>query len=133
MIKRVLIATVAVFLAWSVMDFILHMVVLGETYMKTADLWRTEDEMKLGLMYFVTFATAFGFSLIYGRFFKEKNMNTALQYGVVFGFIFGISMGYGTYSVMPIPYILAFSWFVGMIVEGAVGGLLLGLILKDTG
>jgi hypothetical protein len=39
-------------------------------------------------------------------------------------------MGYGSYSVMPIPYKMAFIWFFGSVVETTSGGLLLGLIIK---
>ncbi len=39
-------------------------------------------------------------------------------------------MGLGTYSVMPIPAVLALGWFLGTIVETMVGGLLAGWIVK---
>jgi len=38
-------------------------------------------------------------------------------------------MGYGTYSVMPIPYIMALVWFLGTLVEAVLGGLLAGLMV----
>jgi hypothetical protein len=37
-------------------------------------------------------------------------------------------MGYGTFSVMPIPYQMAFIWYCGTVVEGAVTGLIVGAI-----
>jgi hypothetical protein len=39
-------------------------------------------------------------------------------------------MGYGSYSVMPIPYVMAFVWFLGSVVEAAIGGLVAGLIIN---
>ena len=39
-------------------------------------------------------------------------------------------MGYGSYSWLPIPYSLALVWFLGTTVEGVVGGLVAGLILR---
>ena len=44
-------------------------------------------------------------------------------------------MGYGTYSVMPIPYSMALTWFLGAVVEGAAAGLLVGSVgvVGDTG
>lgn len=41
-----------------------------------------------------------------------------------------ISFAYGTYAVMPIPYRMAPTWFVGTIVGTTLGGLLLGLIIR---
>jgi hypothetical protein len=40
-------------------------------------------------------------------------------------------MGYGSNSVMPIPYNMAFTWFLGCVIEAGVGGIILGLIAKE--
>ena len=40
-------------------------------------------------------------------------------------------MGFGSYSVMPIPESLAAAWFLGTVVKSAVGGLLIGGIVKE--
>jgi hypothetical protein len=40
-------------------------------------------------------------------------------------------MGYGSYSVMPIPYHMALTWFLGSVVEASVGGMIAGLIIKE--
>jgi hypothetical protein len=56
---------------------------------------------------------------------------TGLKYGLLFGLGAGVSMGYGSYSVMPIPYHMAFTWFLGSVVEATVGGLILGAIVRD--
>ena len=40
MAKRIILAVVAVFIAWSILDFILHGLLLRSTYEATANLWR---------------------------------------------------------------------------------------------
>jgi hypothetical protein len=40
-------------------------------------------------------------------------------------------MGYGSYSVMPIPYHMALTWFMGTVIEAAVGGVILGAIVCE--
>jgi len=59
-----------------------------------------------------------------------KSLTTGIRYGVFFGLAAGISMGLGSYSCMPIPLTLAWSWFLGMLVEAIVAGALVGAILK---
>ena len=71
------------------------------------------------------------FVLIYALFFGKKGVGTGLAYGGLFGIGAGISMGYGTYSVQPIPYMMALSWFLGTLVEGILAGLIVGAIIKD--
>jgi putative Mn2+ efflux pump MntP len=132
--KRTLFAVLAVFVTWSVLGFIIHGLFLGSIYAATPQLWRPMQEMKTGLMYFASLITAASFVIIYSWFVVEKSIKSALLYGIIFGVGTGISMGYGSYSVMPIPYIVAFVWFIGCIVEYALGGLVVGLIIKkDNG
>ena len=130
MSKRIVLAILAVFLTWSVLDFVIHGLILQSTYEATADLWRPKDEMKMGLMYLVGLISAVVFTCIYACFFRDKTIATGLGYGLLYGIAAGIGMGYGTYSVMPIPYHLALAWFLGMVVEVTLGGVILGLIFS---
>lgn len=129
--KKTVLAVLAVFVSWQVLDFIIHNMILSASYAATASLWRPMEEMMMGLMMFVSLVSAICFVLIFDKFFKEKNMMTGLKYGLIFGIGVGISMGYGTYSVQPIMYSTALGWFLGTVVEMSIGGLLTGLIIKD--
>lgn len=128
--KRSVLAIIAVFVLWSALDFIIHGLVLSNAYETTADLWRPMQEMKMGLMRIVVLVSSVCFVLIYVLFFAEKGIGSAVKYGLLFGLGTGISMGYGSYAVMPIPYKMAFVWFLGSVVEATSGGLVLGLIIK---
>ena len=57
-------------------------------------------------------------------------MRTAVRYGLVFGIGSWISMGYGSYSVMPLPYEIAFGWFLGSLIEAIAAGWITGMIVK---
>ncbi len=129
--KKILIATLAVFIAWQILDYIIHAVILMPMYTATPELWRPEGEMKMGLMWFVGIVASFVFVFIYGNFFARKDVGTGLKYGIWFGIGTGISMGYGSYAVMPLPYGLALGWFLGSVVEAAVAGLITGAIVKE--
>jgi hypothetical protein len=129
--KKTVLAIIAVFILWSILDFVIHGVFLGEAYKATAELWRPMEEMKMGLMRIVVLISSIAFVLIYALFFSEKNIKTALKYGLLFGIGAGVSMGYGSYAVMPIPYNMAFTWFWGTLIEVTLGGLVVGIIIRD--
>ena len=129
MTKRMLIAVVAIFVAWSVLDFVIHGILLKPTYDATASLWRPMEEMKMPLMYGVTLAFTVCFVLIYGLI-QRKSLATGILYGTLFGLATGISMGPGTYSYMPIPLDLAWGWLAGVMVEMMLGGAIVGAIVK---
>ena len=129
--KRALIAMVAVFVAWTIIDFIVHNLMLMDLYASTQDLWRSPDEIKLSLIHLSTAIAAVVFVYVYARFFGEKNLGNGLRFGFFIGLAWGVGMGYGSYAVMPLPYALALGWFLGTLVEFIVGGFLVGLIVKD--
>ncbi|HCR15895.1 MAG TPA: hypothetical protein DIU35_00290 [Candidatus Latescibacteria bacterium] len=47
--KRTVLAIILVFIAWSILDFLIHAVILQASYAATIDLWRPSAEMKMGL------------------------------------------------------------------------------------
>lgn len=131
MTKKILLTTLVVFVVWSILDYLIHGVILMSQYEATPDLWRPEEEMKMGLMWVVTLIAAFAFVEIFARFFGKKGTGEGLKYGFWFGIATGIPMGYGSYSVMPIPYSMALAWFLGSLVESMVGGFIAGAMIKE--
>lgn len=131
MVTKLLLAIVAVFIAWSALDFVIHGVLLASTYEATADLWRPMDEMNMPLMYSVTLVFTVCFVLIYALLVERRSLSSGILYGTLFGLATGVSMGFGSYTYMPIPLTLAVSWFAGVLVELIVGGAITGAILKS--
>lgn len=131
MAKRTLWAVVAVFIAWSVMDFILHGVFLRSTYEATASLWRPMNQMNMPLMYLVTLVFTTCFVLIYGLLVERKSLAAGIRFGALFGLATGITMGFGSYVYMPIPLSLAVSWFFGSWISAMVAGAIAAAIIKS--
>lgn len=131
MAKRTIWAAVAVFIAWSILDFILHGLLLRSTYEATANLWRPMDQMNMPLMYFVTLVISVCFVLIYGLPAGRKSPASGIRFGALFGLATGISMGFGSYVYMPIPLTLAWSWFFGSWIEAIAAGAIVGAIMKS--
>lgn len=124
-------AIVAVFLAWSITDFLIHGVLLMPTYEATSHLWRPLDEMKNWILSLVTFIAAGGFVKIYALLCSPKTLCRGALFGLIWGVVAGVSMGYGTYAVMPLPYYLALSWFLGTTLQGLLGGIIVAAIVKE--
>lgn len=128
--KRIVGAVAAVFVAWAIMDFIIHGFLLQAAYEATAQLWRPMEEFNMGLMYAVTLVCAAAFTLIYARLLSPKSIGSGVVYGLLFGVAVGVSAGFGSYSVMPIPLSLAWGWFLGTVAEAVVAGAIVGTIVK---
>ncbi len=131
MLKRATFAVIAVFIAWSILDFLIHGVLLQPTYEATANLWRPKDEMNMPLMSFVTLVFTICFVAIYGLLVEQKSLVSGIKFGVLFGLAMGISMGFGSYSYMPIPLSLAWSWFLGNWIKALTAGAIVGTIMRS--
>ncbi len=131
MIKQTAWAVIAVFITWSILDFLIHGVLLQQTYMDTASLWRPESEMKMGLMSLVTFIIGICFVCTYSFLVAPKSLASGIKLGVIWGVAAGASMGFGSYCYMPIPVSLAWSWFFGALIEMTVAGVIVGLLIKS--
>ena len=127
--KKTVLAILAVFITWSILDYVLHGIILTHVYEATPSLWRPMAEMKMGLTYLVVLIAASCFVYVYDKMISDRGVKTALLYGLVFGIGTGISMGYGTYSVMPIPYFLALGWFLGSLVEAVAAAWIAWIVL----
>ncbi len=131
MAKKALLAGLAVFVAWEILDFIIHGMLLMPYYSAQPALWRPEGEMKLGVMLVATLIAALAFAALYAFFVRPKALASAVKFGLVWGIGGGVAMGYGTYASMPIPYYLALGWFLATVVEACVAGALVGVIVKE--
>ena len=134
MTGRFWIAVVVVFLAFFVMDFVIHELILGGQYEATASLWRTKDDMRqlMPFMWIGTLVMTFFFVLIFGKGYEGKGVGEGLRFGVYVGLMFGVPMGLGTYAIMPMPFSLAAGWTVGTFVECVVAGLIAASIYRPS-
>jgi hypothetical protein len=132
MTNKILLGGVVVFIVWEILDFVIHGIILGATYATLPNVFRPQADMKMGLMAVAVLLAAIAFAAAYAWFVNPKGALTGLKFGLVLGFGGGVSMGYGSFSSMPIPYFLALVWFLGTWLEFAVGGLLVGLLIRPA-
>ncbi len=131
--KRAIPCIVAIFLVWSVWDFIIGMTFMSADMQATANLWRPLPEMKMGLMSLNTLISTIVFVLLYALFVSDKSLPTALKFSLILGLGTGVSSGYGSYAILPIPYSMALTLFLSATGRTVLGGLLVGLIVKKKG
>lgn len=132
MVKWSIWAVLAIFAAWSILDFLLHGVLLRSTYEATAPLWRPGNQINRPLVLLVTLVLIASFVLIYGLLVEPKCLTSGLRFGALVGLITGVASGFGTFLHMPIPLALAWSWFLGGWIKAFVAGALVGALMRPA-
>ncbi len=131
MAKKFILAVIAIFILFSVLDYIMHGIILCQSYEATPTLWRPTAEMKMGLCQFVVLVGTIIFVWIYAGFFAKRGVGTGIKYGLLYGIAAGLGMGFGSYAAMPIPYNVALTWFIGTVIKLVLAGLVLGAIIRE--
>jgi len=132
MTMRPLLAALAILVAWTLLDFLLHRLLLAPIYDASPNLWRPSDQMNVALIYAVIFILIGVFVGIYKLLVRPKSLRAGLFLGAFIGLALGVSAGFGTFIHMPIPLALAWGWFIGGWLKGLAAGAIVGAVIIDS-
>jgi hypothetical protein len=109
-----------------VSDFVLHGLLLNGKYMATAQLWRSEAEMKarIGFMLFGQVLVGAVMATIFARGYEGKGWKEGARFGVWIGLLMTGPMCIN-YTVSPLPADIFWSWMVGGFVQSVLGGIVI--------
>ena len=110
-IPRFLAATVVGFAFVFGFDYIVHSILLMDTYTQTPELWRLQEEMQqyfpFMIGYQVLLVVLLGF--IFTRNFEGKGVAEGVRFGLMMGALIGL-LNAAAFIWMPISLTLALSW-----------------------
>ena len=129
---RLLLAGIAVFVTWTLLDTVAHRLLLQSLYASSPSIWRPFSEMNPGLIGAVTVLLIAVFLAAYKVLVRPKSLAAGLCFGGLLGVALGASAGFGTYLHSPIPLTLAWGWFGLGTVKGLVAGVILGAVIQEA-
>ena len=129
---NLVLAGVAILIAWTVFDILMHRLILRPLYERDPGLWRPFDQLNVVLIYVATFTLIATFVLTYWLLIQPKSLAAGVGFGALLGLALGMSSGLGTYIHMPIPRTLAWGWFMGGWMKGIIAGGLLGALIQQS-
>ena len=80
MVKNIAIGSIAVFVLWAGLEWVIHGIFIKPIYMDTKHLWRPAADINMGLYFAVTFLVTVAFTAIYVKLISAKNIRNALIY-----------------------------------------------------
>ena len=123
-VKRYFAASLTVFVAAAVIEFLIHGVLLSGAYRLTASVWRTDMQSMAWIMWLVDLAVAFPFTYIFVKGYGGKGVVEGLRFGAIIGVFASVPMACGMYVMVTVPFSLAVQWFV----YGMIEMILLGMV-----
>jgi hypothetical protein len=132
MLKQLLLSGLAILIAWTVLDVLMHRLLLRAVYDENASLWRPFDQMNVVLIYVITLTLIAIFVAIYWLLVRPKSLGAGVRLGAFIGLALGISSGFGSYIHMPIPLTLAWGWLIGGLLKGIAAGAIVGVLVRES-
>lgn len=131
-IKKMVLASLAVFVAFEIMDYIIHSVILSPVYAQLAYLWRQDMMSKMWLMALSTFVMSVMFVYIFIRGYENKGIAEGVRFGIVAGLFMNFIGMFSQYVMYPIPFSLTLKWFIFGMLEFMIAGIVAAIIYKPV-
>lgn len=134
-VKRWLISSVAVFVVFSVVGYVVHGVLLDDIYQQTALVWRSKSDMQsmMWLMSIGTAIVALMFAFLYTKGYERNKPGVwqGLRFGLYIWLLVSVGMAFGWYVVLPIPAALSIYWVISGLIQSLLAGVVVGLVYKE--
>lgn len=132
--KRFWMAVVVIFILLEITSYVVHVVLLGSTYQseEVKYAFRSMEEMnaKMWIMWLMDLVWVFFFTFFFVKGYENKGIMEGLRFGVYIGLFVSLILSYQSYVVYPIPYSLAFQWFIYGLIQSVILGLTAAVIYK---
>ncbi len=130
MSKKFWVGVILVFIAWNVLNIVIHGILLTRAYESDAmmKVFRPDMQSKMWIFYIVAAVCSFFLTLIFSKWYKGRGLVEGVQFGVYSGFLMATPMAYSSYAMYPIPSSVVFQWFVYGMIHYLIIGVILGLI-----
>ena len=133
-IGKFLLTGVIVYVAYQVLNFLIHSLILSNMYMELAAIWRPEAEMNsvMWVMYVSDLIRIFLFVFIFTKGQENKGWMEGLRYGLLVGLLLSLGMSLNSYAIYPIPFTLAIYWLVLTTIQLMICGIVTALLYKPA-
>jgi magnesium-transporting ATPase (P-type) len=133
-VKKFWIAVVVVFVLAQLTGYLIHVVMLGPTYESEGikEIFRSMEEMnsKKWIMWVTDLVWVFFFTYIFVKGYENKGLLEGIKYGIYIGLFIPFVFAYQSYVIYPVPYSLAFQWFLYGVIQCVIYGLVVAAIYK---
>jgi len=124
-VKRMVVASLLVFVAVQAMAYLINMVISMPGYTVLTHLWRPDMQSKMWPMALASFIWSFLFVYIFIKGYENKGIMEGVRYGIIIGLLMNVE-----YVIYPLPLMLVIKWFVCGMIEFIVIGIIAALVYR---
>lgn len=134
--KTFWIGLIVVFIVMQGLGYVIHEVLMGDTYEKLASIFRPEAEM-MDMMWMMMVSGAvmmFMFCYIFTRGYEGKGIMEGVRFGFLIGLLMAGPMAIDPHVIYPVPADVATIWLISSVMSLIIAGAVFASIYKpDSG
>lgn len=131
--KKFVISALVMIVWVNLFSWIWHGNVMSGMYQQTANLWRSQADMRVVELNLGLTLSAIVAAYIFMKGYEGSGFKEGLRFGIILTALFS-GMGLVTHATQPIPYIVIVMWCLGDLIMYSLGGMLLsGLYCRMCG
>jgi hypothetical protein len=133
--KRLIIATLVIFVLLNAIDYVVNTYLLASTYEspELKKLWRPDMMSKLWIGYVFSLLTSLLFTYIFVKGYEAKGLLEGVRFGILIWLFMVVPVSHGYYVVLDkLPYSLCLQWCGYGLIEMLVAGILVAAIYKPA-
>jgi hypothetical protein len=133
--KTFWIGFVVVYIVMQVIGFVVHGVLMNDTYEALAAIFRPKEQMD-SMMWIMMISAAvvmFVFCYVFTQGREGTGVMEGVRYGTLMGVFLGLPTSIDAYVIYPITQELAAVWFISAVVSMMIAGAVFSVIYKPSG
>lgn len=130
--KKLVLAFIVVFVVLEITNYLVHGVILSSTYMSEGvkEIFRSDMSSNMWIIWVTDLIWSFFFVFFFVKGYENRGIMEGLRFGFYMGIFYGLVGSYQAYAMFPLPYSLAFQWFIYALIQFLILGLTASLIYK---
>ena len=132
--KRFWPAFLLVFVAYFATNMLIHVVILGDTYMQPDIQKGMRAEAEMSRFFWVRIVTtlvfAFFFTFIFAKGYERKGIIEGIRFGIYVTFFYFFVTCFDQFIVYPIPYFVVWYWIAAGFVQSVLMGIIAAVVYK---
>ena len=130
--KSFFITFVVIYILGSLLNFLIHGVLLMETYQSLSAVWRPDMDRLMWLQFVTPIFLSFFFIYIFAKGREGKGVMEGLRSGLIIWAFLSIPSVYGQYMTYPLPYSMVLQWLISDLFILSILGITVSLLYKPA-
>ncbi len=131
-IKRFFTGGLAIFIIFTIGDFIVHQLILGKVYMSMTNVWRQDMMSLMWIMYLSSFIFSYLMMFVFVKGYEGRGLLEGVRFGIIIGLMTVGAGSFYQFTIYPLPFSLIIQWFGFGLIEFILAGIAAAAIYKPV-